>query len=483
MINNVNRFKGLLESKKGILIVVLAIILVNTAFYNFSNYMSLPKIQYRGDASGFSFSNAKQFAYFHYYTGNFPLASLNNDLQFSEEYARNEIRENGQSLIMEYQHWSRLGENARIWAFLPNSILKGSPETPSIKLFNALVFTLSIIILYLGFWRLKKVLFGLFLVLLINLTPFYLYETYTNQNIFGLLGATFFIILGLNVFSLFKKEKTVINMLLIGISGAIIGFFSEFRNEISIIISSLILISLFSKQKNFLMKVVLVSVGLSSFFITKSTIRNYFQQKFKNTITIVEEAGGHPYKWATISGHKTWHPIFCGLGDFDKKYGFEWNDKIAYRYAVPILKHKYGMDIEYSDKYHLDNYYDESKLYYIKFDEIDEYEQIIKDRVLFHITNDPIWYLEIIIKRIVRTMNRTIPIPYLGWGLFFLVYYFIRKRMWNYLYLLIVSLPLSMISIIVYSGRGATYNSVFVYFVIVSIIMVYYDRKKAINKV
>jgi len=478
MINNTNRLKTFLETKKGILIVILSIIIINTGFYNFSNYNSFPSSQRRGDASGFSFSYAKQFVYFHYYTGDFPLATLNENLQFSEEDARKEISENGHSLIMEYKHWSRLGENARIWAFLPNSIIKGSPENPSIKLFNALVFTLSIIILYLGFWRLKKVLFGLCLALLINITPFYLFETYTNQNIFGLLGATFFIILGLNVYSLFKREKTYLNIILIGISGAIIGLFSEFRNEISIVILSLVLISLFSKQKNFLVKVIIASIGLGSFFLTKSAIGSYFQQQFKNTITLVEKAGGHPYKWATISGHRTWHPIFCGLGDFDTKYGFEWNDKVAYRYALPILKDKYGMNIDYSDKYHLDNYYDESKLYYIKFDEIDEYEQVVKDKVLSHIKSDPTWYINIIAKRIIRTMTTTIPVPYVGWGLLFLGYYFVRKKNWSHLYLLIVSLPLSATSIIIYSGKGATYNSVFVYFVIVSIIMVLYNRKK-----
>jgi len=139
MINNTNRLKTFLETKKGILIVILSIIIINTGFYNFSNYNSFPSSQRRGDASGFSFSYAKQFVYFHYYTGDFPLATLNENLQFSEEDARKEISENGHSLIMEYKHWSRLGENARIWAFLPNSIIKGSPENPSIKLFNALV--------------------------------------------------------------------------------------------------------------------------------------------------------------------------------------------------------------------------------------------------------------------------------------------------------------------------------------------------------
>lgn len=477
MFNKINKYRSFLEAKKGLLIILLSIIFANFLVYNFTNHVSIPNIQHRGDASGFSHKFAKHFAYFHYYTGDFPLATLNEDLKYSKEDAFKEIEENGESLIMEYMHWSRLGENARIWAFLPNSILAGSPENPSIKLFNMLVFTLSLIVLYLGFWRLQKVYFGLLLVVLINLTPFYLYEVYNNENLFGIIGATFFLVLGLNVFSIYKKENLYLNILLIAISGSIIGFFSEFRNEISMVLLSLILISILSKQKNIFLKLTIAAVGVGAFYLTKNAISNHFQQKFEKTITLVEEAGGHPYTWSTIPGHRLWHPIFCGLGDFDNKYGFEWNDKVAYRYAMPILTEEYGMDLEYSDKYHLDNYYDENKLYYIKFDEIDEYEQIIKEKVISQIQSDPFWYVTIVVKRIFRTMSSTIPLPFMGWGLFFLIYYFAKQKKWADLYLLIVSLPLSATSIIVYSGRGATYNSVFVYFVIVFLVMFYYKYK------
>ncbi len=478
MLDKLTKLKLFIETRKGLFLVLLGIILLNTALYNHSEHHSFSNVQHRGAVSGFSFSKAIHFSYFYYYTGNFPLATLNQNLEFSEEAAYQEIRENGESLIMEYQHWSRLGEHARIWAFLPDAIIKGSPENPSIKLFNVLMFTLSMLILYFGFWRLRKVFFGLFLTLLINLTPFYLYEIYTNQNILGLLGTTFFIVLGLNVYALFKKEKPLLNILFIVISGAVIGLFSEFRNEISIVVLPLILISLFLKQKNFPIKIMIAVIGLVSFFTSKTIVRNYFQNKFQETITLVEKAGGHPYKWATISGHKTWHPIFCGLGDFDDKYGFEWNDIVAYKYAIPILNKEYGMNIKYSGKYHLDNYYDESKLYYVKLDEIDEYEQVVKEKVLYHIKNDPWWYITIIFKRIIRTLSITIPVSYIGWGVIFLIYYFIRKKLWQHLYLLIVSLSLSTTPIIVYSGNGSTYNSVFVYFVILYILWILYDKAK-----
>ena len=31
----------------------------------------------------------------------------------------------------------------------------------------------------------------------------------------------------------------------------------------------------------------------------------------------------------TVAGHAFWYPVFCGLGDFDTKYGYEWNDRVG----------------------------------------------------------------------------------------------------------------------------------------------------------
>ena len=476
-----NQLQFFLQRKKAIWVVVLGILFINLLFYNVTNNTSFPSVQSRRDASGFSHSYAKKFSYFHYYTGDFPLATLNNDLKYSTDDANREIQENGHNLIMEYRHWSRLGEYAKIWAFLPNSIISGSPKKPSIKLFNTIVFIISLIILYLGFWRVKKALYGLILVLLINLTPFYIYEVYSNQNIFALLGSVFFMIIGLNLYAIFKKEKFYYFLLISSFSGVIIGFFSEFRNEISMVILTLVLMCLFSKHQNVLKKIFVISLCFTTFYGSKQVIRNHFNNKFKNTADLVKKVGGHVYNGKRISGHKLWHPIFCGLGDFDEDYGFQWSDRVAYRYAVPILQEKYGMDIKYSDKHYLDNYYDKDSLYYIKFDDIDEYEEIVKERVLSQIIDTPFWYILIIIKRVIKTLIVTIPIPYIGLLIFYVIYFFIKNHQWSYLKLLFVSLPLSATSIIVYSGRGSTYNSVFVYFIIISLIVIL-DKKMQLTK-
>ena len=265
----ISRIQLLLKSTIVFYIVILSILSINTLLF-ITDYRPDSTTQKREDASGFSMSSAEKFIYFYYYTWNFPLATLNSNLKYSEQDAQKEIKENGEDLIMEYHHWSRLGESARIWAFLPNAFISGSPEKPSIRLFNIIIFTLSLIILYIGFWHANFKLHGLLLVILINITPFYLFEVYTNDNIFALLGSVFFMILGLNI-SLILKSKIRFKRILGAaiISGSIIGLFSELRNEISMVIVSLILIYFISNGLKIHFKIILITICILSFYLLR----------------------------------------------------------------------------------------------------------------------------------------------------------------------------------------------------------------------
>lgn len=479
--NAINFFNLFLRSKKGLGTVLLFIFLSNILVYSLSDSDTFsPPSQARKDASGFSISKANKFAYFHYYKNQFPLATLNTDLQYSEEGATEEIASRGKDLIMEYQHWSRLGEHARIFAFLPDAYVSGSPKDPSVQLFNSLVFIIGLLLLYWGFWKVQKPGYGLLIVVFINLTPFFLYEVFSNQNIFGVLGSVFFMILGINLPQLFSKPVNFKKSLLLAIiSALIIGFFSEFRNEISVVMASLVLIFVLSKQQNLSKKLVLVLAVFLFFNASKKLIQGYFDLKFDESTKLVIKNGGHVYNGAKLKGHNFWHPVFCGLGDYDTKYGYEWNDKKAYQYAIPILNKNFNMNINYSGKYHTDDYYDKDSLYYKKPEELVNYETVVKEKVISDIKNDPLWYITILVKRIFKTLTTTIPIPYVGWLLFPLVYYLWKRRKWDMIKLIIVSFPLSATSIIIYSGKGSTYNSVFVYFVMVIGLMElyhYYSR-------
>jgi thiol:disulfide interchange protein len=148
---------------------------------------------------------------------------------------------------MEFRHWSRLGESARIFAFLPNAWLDGGVENPSIKLFNTIVFVSSLLLLFLGLWMNRKAATGLILLVSINATPFFLYEVYVNQNIFALMGSLFLMIIGINSFILFNRKASTHYLYVAAIvSTLLIGFSSEIRNEVSIVIVSLMLIYLFA---------------------------------------------------------------------------------------------------------------------------------------------------------------------------------------------------------------------------------------------
>jgi hypothetical protein len=462
--NKIRWFLYFFNTKKGSQLAVSGIVTLNILIYLLSSVASVPGCQSRKDATGFSFKDASEFIYFYYYTGDFPLGTLNKDLVYSAEGAKNEIEHRGEDLIMEYNHWSRLGEHARIFAFLPHAYLYGSPEKPSIKLFNALVFALSLIILFLGLYYLKKGGIGVLLVLIINLTPFFLHEVYARENIFGLLGSTFFIVLGANISAIIGEKQQVLKRVIIAVlCSLLIGFFSEIRNEISIVLLPLLLIYVFSGHYNLLKKIAITALLFVSFNAAKQSVRQYYNAKFEQTTNLVEQQNGHVYNGKRISGHKVWHPVFCGLGDFGEKYGYAWNDKVAYRYAVPILNQRYGLGIKYSGEYYTDNYYDTDSLYYVKFDEIQVYDDVVKEKVLHDIKNDPLWYGGIIMQRIIQVLTTTIPLPYIGWLVIPLFYFLIKKRDWKKMFLLIVSLPLSITSIVVYSGGESTYNSVYVY--------------------
>ncbi|WP_159090680.1 hypothetical protein [Aquimarina aquimarini] len=485
LIGLISDFDVFLKRRRGLRIILILTVVLNTGYYVSSHYKNFPPTQARVDAAGFSPDKAYKFAYFYFYTGNFPLATLNTDLEYSKEGANQEIATRGKDLIMEYTHWSRLGENARILAYMPNAYLKGSIDNPSIKLFNALTFVIGLLLMFYGFWEIKKPLPGLLLLILMNCTPFFLYEVYSHENIFGLMASTFLMILGLNIKVLFLKSIDYFKLIFSAVfSGVLIGFFSEFRNEISVVIVSLLFLYMLSRYIKIVPKIVLIIIAIFSFNATKGFIRQHFNEKFEKTSQLVNLSKGHVYNGAKISGHNFWHPVFCGLGDFDSKYGYEWNDIKAYNYAIPILNKDYGMNIHYSGKYYTDDYYDDSRLYYKKPEELENYETVVKNKVISDIKKDPLWYVTIIVKRVFRTLTTTIPVSYLGWLLFPLAYYLIRNKEWNWASLIVVSLPLSATSIIVHSGRGTTYNSLFVYFVLViSLLMAYkYYQKKSIVK-
>lgn len=474
------------NTKKTLLIGVFTILVFNSFLYVLTDYVNLKKIQSREKTTGFSHDKAQHFFYFYYYTGKFPLATLNTNLKYSKKDAQNEIENNGKDLIMEYGHWSRLGENMRIIAYYPNAIIRGSPENPSVKLFNSLVFVLGLILIFIAFVKIGKPLLAIIFVTIVNITPFFIYEIYQNQNILALLGSGFLIVLALNLKLIFGRKVSLYKSIITSfLSGVIIGFISEIRGEIIIIIVSVVLIYVLTKSIKWYWKFIPLILVVIMMAFTKVEIKNYFDANFEETYKLVKKYNGHTYNGKRIDAHRFWHPIYCGLGDFDNKYAYEWSDRSAFEYSIPILKEKYNLDFKYNrDDLHLNEYYDKDSLYYKKFDDFSEYEQVMKDKVLSDIKSDPFWYANILFKRFIRILTITLPFSFIGWISLLLAFILIKTKQWSYFKLIFISLPLSFTPFVIYSGDGSTYNSFFPFLsisLIIYWIIIYYLKKKKIN--
>ncbi|HPI54834.1 MAG TPA: hypothetical protein PLU10_09085, partial [Chitinophagaceae bacterium] len=261
----------------GIIVLICGALFLLSKSIHFSS-----DVQSRQDASGFDHQFGQRFLYFFYYTGHFPLASLSDSLDYSKAAAEQEIKHHGDQLIMEYKHWSRLGENARIFAYLPDAITKGSAKNPSMLLFNALMFCIGLMTLYRGTWKSGFPLVGLFTSLLILSLPYYHYEAFENQNIFGLIHSVFFVVVGCMLPLYFTSTSTSKYYFFIVICSAVlIGFASEMRNENSVVLLSLLILIVGIPRRSLGSKVVGIGLVLFSYGAIKTVIHRYFDHQFQ----------------------------------------------------------------------------------------------------------------------------------------------------------------------------------------------------------
>lgn len=416
--------------------------------------------QSRQDASGLDYQFAHKFVYFYYHTGQFPLVTLNEQVVNSRQGAYDEIRNHGNDLLMEYGHWSRLGESARIWTFMPDAWVFKKITNPSVRLFNILFFTLGLLSFYHGLYRLGYKKIAWILILLLLSLPFFHYEVFSRENIFGLQASAFCLLAGI-LFSTFYCKTTHWKLIFGLISAAAcLSLVAEIRNENLVLVVSALLLIWGASTRPRTLRLLASLVLVVLFFSGRWLIQSYFQQRFQAAYTLVERQGGHLYQGPRISGHKFWHPVFCGLGDFDTKYGYRWSDTTAYNYAITPLRRR-GIHWPYSGKLHFDAWYDSAHRYYIKFDEVSQYEEVVKEKVIQDIRKDPWWYLSILTQRLFRILHSCLPFANAGFLVFPVLYMLRRKKDLSLFYLILASAVPCGLALLIYAKDGATLNSLY----------------------
>jgi hypothetical protein len=170
-----------------------------------------------------------------------------------------------------------------------------------------------------------------------------------------------------------------------------------------------------SKRETWMRRGALVATFFVVFFLGHQFWTRYFLTKAAQANATLARVGGHPYPGNIRMYHHFWHPVWCGLGDFDKKYGYVWDDNRALAYAKPILQQKFKQHVPsttlgVSVKNNLDEYWDEDGFYKKLPYDIPNYNEIIRDKILHDIKTDPKWFGRILYQRVARILNEATPV-------------------------------------------------------------------------
>jgi len=449
----------------------------------------------------FSMSGAyhtDKFVYFAYYLGLFPVTSELfikkirtpggpggtlaipegileiPDAYFSEQAAKDLVARQGPSLLMDFNAAMMNGARLKTFLYLPNAIWTGTPKDPSYELVNSFFFKLALIAMFLFLWHARYYVLAVVAVLLLGSYPFQLVEVYLrHHSIFGWLITSCLGLLALNGPILLGKNVPRRGVAAAILSGIWLGTMLQVRFEIVTLAFGPLFLYLVHPTFAPRLKIGLVGLLIGTTLATQFTWNAYLERKYNQASQVVRSAGGHPYEGPRRDVHVFWHAIWCGLGDFDTKYGYQWNDLAAYAYAEPILEQKYHLKIPPRDSYYYLETWDAAGKYPKKPEHFNEYNQVIRDKVLSDIAKDPRWYLTILLKRMYQVLtdvpplqvhlgvvNKPIKLPpgvWLGVGLVMPVVLLYLRR-WNLLKLMIFCLPLMAPPVLIFSKGGMSYS-------------------------
>jgi len=422
-----------------------------------------------------------KFLYFYYYLGLYPVATTREQLVYSAAGARELIARHGDSLLMEWGHSYRYGSLGSLFLYLPDALLTGAPsDATSVRPGNGTAFTLALVALFVAFWFIRQPVLGLLTVAFLGSNPFQLYEVYGHENTFCWVITAGLLVLALHVPLLPERKPPRFYLWAVPLAtGALLATVKQIRPEpVAIVVSAAACYLALSKTR-WRARLALAGLLVAAYAVGSWGWSGYFNWKFDQACRAVKAAGGRPYDGPRALHHLFWHPIWCGLGDFDKTRGYEWDDRSAADYALPILEEKYGVDVPKAKRTEVlfEAYWDKHGDYYRTPYELPHYEDVIRDKILHDITRDPLWYLGILAQRAWRVLGQTTP-PHLSLGtawvslpvhgilLLPVLGLLAVRRCWMPFKLLCFTLPLSATALLVFSGLGTCYYACYHLFVI-----------------
>jgi hypothetical protein len=453
-------------------ILVLLVVAWQATFYFYQDQIPSPYPIKR--VIGIQKRDYQHFSFFYHHFGVFPVAAPGMKPQGNKADAERFLRENGSSLLTDTRTGGgRFGNYAKLFLFYPELWLKETPTAASTRVFAGIFFTLSLCIFLLAAMRVGHPLFGIFAVLLLGSHPLQLTQVYGVSNNLSLSISCAILLLGL-CYRWLKggAPPSYKDWLVVVIAGLVCGFCRQVRTESSVIILSVAALLLLQTAWPMKRRVALLASLVAVFLGLQNRMDNYFERKFTEANQFVVAHGGVAYPGPRVRQHIFWHPLYVGLGDFDDKYGTEWQDFHNFSYAMPIFKAA-GLDYTWSGyTYYLDQSYDPTGRYPVFFEDLPLFNQLSKERFFNRVKADPRLYVTILGKRAWRILSQSADISVafgkwrVGWPLsafsiFILVALLCWSRQLSVLRMVLFTTPLSLLPFVVYSGDGLAGISIF----------------------
>jgi hypothetical protein len=417
-----------------------------------------------------------KFFFFLYHLGLYPVAPISEPKLDSRVEAERLIQQDSKSLVQEIGLTFASGERGRVYLYFVDSFLRGNRIQPSLRPASTIFFTLSLMALFFSFWWLRQTRMGVLLVAFLGSNPFQLDAMHGQENVFSWTFITMIFLLALHAPLLgdFRAHTQQPMRLVIGIAivtGFLMATVRQVRSEPMTMLAGVLMVYATLSRTPLRQKLVPIVLCLGVFTVASAAYRTRFEAKLIEARGEIEHHGGVGYHGPIEFHHEFWHPVWCGLGDFDTKYGYRWDDRAAYAYVLSIAEARAGKKLDLNPQFWAQNTsYDGSGVYRIPFPEaVPGYHEIVRDKVLHDIRHDPAWYGRILLSRVHRILTETTPVAirigdhswsmqaaWLGPACVLLLIANLLARRWAEAKLLLFSTPMSLAALIVYSGRGMT---------------------------
>lgn len=368
---------------------------------------------------------------------------------------------------------TRYGDHAKAYLYLPDAYWKGNADAPSLSPSSFLAFSLALLGLFVQGCRYGYPTLAAALVLLLGSNPFQLQEIYNRSNIFSWTITVAIVSLAFQLGCLLEPEaKTARLPLSSVILGILLGSMRQVRSETCLIAASIAVSFLLLRRLSKAQRVLRIAVMVGALMLTQMGWKAYFHGKVAQAEAACRAWGGRPYSGPRDDNHALWHPLWCGLGDYGSDRGYVWDDRAPWRYAQPLLREQYHIEVEFdASGYYLTSVWDDQPAYPKVMTDIPQYEGLIRAKVVGDITQNPLWMGSILLRRINRIIRETtpvratvggysLPLPFTGLLCLPLLLVLVASRNRLALPILFV-IPTSLVSLLIYSGRGTCFYSIY----------------------